>query len=208
MNILSKISLLSFFAICLLSCRKDRPDGSNDTYFSLTQMLSFLPTEYTTGRKAVYINEQGTRRTFAIYRDSVRALPITTTTKKEFTIEQLSIVLRDIDKPRFNILVGLSTEYSESFKKPFWTYSCIIPPQPKFGIMINATFDKDLKPVPEVSFGNFTPSITLAERTFKDCYWLKVSGQTSFSEIYLNSSQGLPAFRAENDELWVFDRFE
>jgi hypothetical protein len=201
MNTLFKFIIFLLCSISLLNCSKDI-EGS---YLSVDHILKLLPAEYVTGKKAIYINERNEQRAFTINRQLITAAP-RTTGNKNYSIEQLSIRLQEIEQRKLTILLSVNPQYEEGSNRPIWSYTCIFPQA--IGTFASASFDKDGNFIPTASFSIFKPSATLLQKAFTDCYWTKLTNNKTFSEIYMNFAQGLPAFRAENDELWVFDRFE
>ncbi len=54
----------------------------------------------------------------------------------------------------------------------------------------------------------FHESLTLHRRTFENVFFSKSEQYDIYTEIYVNATQRVVAFRDENNDLWVFDRFE
>jgi hypothetical protein len=203
MNTLFKFIIFLLCAVSLSNCSRDKDiEGS---YLSVDPILKLLPAEYVTGKKAIYINERNEQRVFTINRQPITAVP-RTTGNKNYSIEQLLIRLQEIEQRKLTILLSVDPQYEEGSNRPIWSYSCLF--FQAGGSFVSASFDKDGNFVPTASFSIFKPSATLLQKAFTDCYWMKLTNKETFSEIYMNFAQGLPAFRAENDELWVFDRFE
>jgi len=205
-NIVFLISVL-----LVLACSENENDLAVTTveghYLNVDLVKDYLPDFYFNEAVIVYKNSTGEEWTLnTTSNESVREKTYEGAMYKAGNFE---VNLFDPDNLNFHIVLTGSAQYSSAGIG--LNLGGILMPFNASGTTWNSVRFVNGEPV--VGLGDdFNESITLYGRTFQDVF-VRIGKDgfeqhEAYSELDLNSKEGVVAFRDENNELWVFDRVE
>ncbi len=212
---MKKAILLLLVSVLLMQCSEEINNNDNilqieGTHLKIDEIKNYLPKEYFSELKLVYIDENGNEKVLNI--QSVESIDERELKGMKYTSGSFKVTLYDEGDLYFQIVLHGSANYSNDGKSINKGLSAWLMPFNESGTTWARLRFEDGKP----SFlwgDDFREEIVLFSKVFNDV--LVTIGKNNlqeqyekYSELILNSEVGIVAFRDEHNELWVFDRFE
>ena len=208
--------------LSLLSCKKsilednnpiviptviDTPDPlelKDGVTIPTNDLKRLIPSNYKKSHFAIYKKKDGTELKFKIdFKDSVK-IDRELNSIKYFSDQFYAVLYsEDIDyilRVRGNANFGTPSEIIKGI-----TYNITTK---KASISGTAYMGKDKQLDKEDPFNRYTAQKEFNEKMFKDIFFTKFVNVIGYSELVYNTEFGIVAYRDENDEYVVFDRFE
>jgi len=200
--------LILFSYLLMISCSKDQDtikelDTTNLNFVKYEQILSTINLDlFKKNSKVIFKNELGSEKILEInFSDSSQKQSVN---GKEITLPKVAV------------------NYYESADTKYALYFYVATNITKNGTSQNANFSSSIftnliKFKPAVGFDHlgdpffciYNQNKLLLGKTFESVYSSFPSDEYMiFSELHYSKSLGIVGFRDENNELWVFDRFE
>lgn len=209
-----KISIKYLFILIALtvttfSCKKDYvSEDSFEENLKIDIVREFLPQSYF--QKTILVYKNSAKEELKLVVNSKESSAERFFDQKKYTSEQFEITLYNPKNLLFQIILTGNTNYSNSGEIVTTLGGILMPFNSSGSTWSTIRFDNNK---PTVSFGDdFHEKILLLDNEFDDVYvTIGKDGNTqhsAYSELDINSKNGVVAFRDENNELWVWDRIE
>lgn len=175
------------------------------TYLKADGANKFLPTAYKAQKKVLYKNQTGETKLLSIrfLADAVEY----TWGGQTYLSDRIDVALYDETDAYFVIRVLGGANYSQN-NQVVHSVAFDLMPGSEFWLLASVLLDENGKRSEPLFFGTFLAEVELNSRKFKECFFSENKGKDAFSELYVNSTEGVVAFRDKNNELFVFDKFE
>ena len=127
---------------------------------------------------------------------------------KEYTSDVFQIRLIDESNINFLLEINGSALYNDKGEIEKSLIALLMPGNQTGSSGVSLTFEEN-EPISGI-YERYEKSIVLLGKTFLDVYTggSSLTGYEKFSEISINSNEGIVSFRDIENKLWVFDRFE
>lgn len=198
-----------FLIFCVLnSCRKIndfKPEDIENSILDINEIINFLPNDYKNESNLVFKNSLGVEKilkvnyTFFLEQKQFKG-------KVNYQSEKISIKLIDPNDPLFSIVIICSANYSEPDGKSIvkGLTAFLMPFNSLGSTLATLTFENGII----IKEGNFEKTLKIYSYEYKDVYVNKSKESfNSYSELDINSDNGIVAFRDKINELWAFERF-
>lgn len=209
---MKKVIFLSMI-IGIMSCNKNKePDTlvTENSYLKVEAIKEYLPSQYFNEVKIVYKNQIGEERKLSTFAKE-------STTERmhngiPYTTDQFEITLYDPTNTSFSIVLTGSTNYATSGETIVLTLNGTLMPFNSSGTTWGTIQFKNEQPI--ISLGDdFIELYTIYGKEFNNTYIYTGKNNeqvqySAYSELILNSENGVVAFRDMKNELWVSERFE
>jgi len=182
--------------------------GTENFHISTDEIKNYLPSEYKTVTKTVFVNASGEQKTMisdyvATAQDRVKA-------DTKYKTDDFEIEMFDTENHNLRILIMGSANLDSNGEIRKLLSLTLMPLTPGVTTLEMISF-KDNEPVIGLA-SSFTESKEYLGKSFKDVFVTIAQyndvRQETYSEMAFNSEFGIVAFRDEADELWVFEKFE
>jgi hypothetical protein len=209
-NLLFIFSLTLFFQSCSDdSIIIDTVEGS---HLTIGELRDYIPNNYFEEKSMVFFNESGEE--WKLYSSAIESTKDRVHEGENYKIDKFEITLFDPDNLSFRIMIVGSTNYATDQEGEVaiakGINGMLMPFNESGNTWARISFRNGK---PTMDFGeDFRESVTLNEKEFNEVFiTIGKKGfepHDAYSELDINSEFGVVAFRDENNDLWVFDRFE
>lgn len=207
---MKNISII-LLVLALLSCENEMEEliVSENEILSITAVKDYLPSSYFNQPNLIYINELGEE--WKLSTNLNESITDRIHNQISYKTEQFRITLFDPENNFFQIVLVGSTNLSNSGNTILTLSGTLMPFNPTGSTWATIRFENEQ---PIVSLGdNFKEEYWANGRQYKNTYINigrnnEQDQHSAYSELNINSEQGVVAFRDENNDLWVFDRIE
>jgi len=202
--ILSIIIIASF-----ISCNQDAAELTTiNEVLTVNALKEYLPAAYFNESNIVFKNEMGDE--WKLSTNAKESISDRMHNQKPYKAEKFEITLFDPDNTYFQIILTGNTNYATSGNLVLSLGGMLMPFNSSGTTWSTIRF---LNNQPIVSLGDdFRDLYSVHGNEFKNTYLtIGKDGNiqhSAYSELNMNSEQGVVAFRDENNELWVFERIE
>lgn len=199
-------SIATLLLIFDCSSDSDQIKSLEGTHINIDSLKSYIPLLlHIVGTKMIYKNLKGETRTLKIkyYKEFTQDYTSELFNYKSdvFTLEMID----DLSPNNLKISIHGSGNYNGT--QLALGIFAILMPFNESGSMSGTILFKDGEP--QVSpFDIFYSKLNLLGNSYNNVYVFTASNVKVYSELDINSEVGVVAFRDENNELWVFDKFE
>jgi len=197
-----------FLYLFIISCSKDKNTiGTIDgTVLTTDEILKFLPPEYEMQTDLLYKNSKNEIKLLKVkYLNGNEEN--TYNNSEKYTSKTFSVSLYDPNNLNFTIVLLGGANYTEPNRYISMALTSILMPFNPTGTTWFKIYFENGKPIIS-KYDNFQNSLVLYNKTFKDVLVTKSTKfLDSYSELYINSFEGVVAFRDDLNELWVFEKF-
>lgn len=212
---MKNILFVLLFSI-VFSCENDDKQGGDiqlvneEFIFSIDEVKNFLPEEYFSETSIVYTNNNEELILFVDPIESKHDLSYSDGSTHES--ETFEIILYNPEDINFQIVITASPNLPDGNTSKA-TLNNVLMPFNESGSSWNTIRFENEEAI--ISFGDdFHSTLELSDRIFTDVYKRRIfpspnnpNQEVVYSELDINSNEGVVAFRDANNELWVFDRF-
>jgi len=201
------LSILFFACLTIISCKKDKEPITTDisgTHISVDDIKNYLPTHLLQkNASVVYKNSTGeeivlqttfTERTFNAEEQG-----------KPYTYTQFFVRFSDTKNPNFSIELYGYGLYTSKFDVQKSIRAYLMPLNNGIGSIVSSEFKNGKALVRDID--TFMESVDGNGAVFNDVYIGKANDALAYSEIWLNSNEGITAFSDKNENLWTFVKF-
>ena len=191
------------------NCKDNSETSTQDnsiegSHLDIDAIKKFIPDGLKSEKKCKYINESGTIKEVQVrYTEEITERELESESYKS---DELEITLYDEMDEKFQIVLIGSTNYDADYSVVVGLTILYMPANPTGTILSSIRFDEGGEPIVN-TYDDFRSSISLNNKTFKDCFVITGTNPDSYSEIYINSEVGVVAFRDKANELFVFEEF-
>lgn len=202
--------------VLLLGCNNEEPlptnpaENGNDNQFvshiTIDEVLSYIPDELKNKTLVVFKDESGNEK--KLETSFIEDVKQRTEHGASYTREIFTIRYFSADEPYFRMELTGQGLYSSKLEIKKDLNAMLMPMNPSGSSSVTIEFENG-QPVVSM-FSTFKENIELNGKAFKNVFFSNSSltPYDSYSEISVNSTEGVVTFRDETNTLWVFDRFE
>jgi hypothetical protein len=194
-----------FFAciiLSLLACRKDDSANAFPADLKIDSLLKFLPDALRnkSATTAVFSNEAGVERRFTLrYSDTTL---LAQSQGRSYNVDKKSVTYTDLQNRNHRLWISLSGNYAEKDRILYLDAGITPTPSNPITAIVSVRENDDPRIVDK------RPTMSILDRTFTNVYSGAFQTQQAFSQICYNQEYGIVGYRGEQNEWWVFRRFE
>jgi hypothetical protein len=208
--------LLSLLMISIIgSCKKDKMEASSPTIqvtpqytlkeginINIDDVKKLVPENYKKEKKIVYGNSKGNLMTLGVKYVELNKSP-SVYNGINYTHDEFYFHLYSETDKNLSIQFNGGANFAGD---TILVKSMIILISPY--LLTSIQLDRNGEPAKQFIFGQFSESIVLNGKIFKNVFSDQNEQEKSYSQVCYNSEFGLIAFKDKNGELFVFERFE
>jgi len=202
-------ALFTFCILINLGCKDIMPVSTPNNFIEgkhleINGIKSYIPEEIKAQMKCRYSDQSGDTKELKVrYKDQVTPRILS---GQSYTSDEIEITLYDESDPLFQIVIIGSANYDSDYSILYQIAVLMMPANPSGEIFSWIRFDEFGQPIVTM-FDDFHSTVTLNNKSFKDCFLMKGTNPDAYSEIYINSEIGVVGFRDAKNELFVFKEY-
>jgi hypothetical protein len=214
MNIRIFLTYFGLLSVLIyISCHKN-DDALQDiasTHISIDELVAYLPESLRKKNTVLYKNEDGAE--MWLQTEYTKFTQARTEYDLTYTHDNFKVQFRKDEDPNFYMDMHGYGLFTGDKKVQKVVGAQILPPailaSSSGSVSVLIRFETNSTTPMVTIYDNFEESLILQNKVFKNVYTAvnSYNPNNAYSEIKINSNEGIVAFRDKNDVLWVFERF-